>query len=195
MTLARTLAWGAAAVLLWGEYEHWRASRRRLGAAPATRPGREAVVVLGYRDAGPRANVMNRWRVRAGLRSRRPELGPSVLVMCGGSTAGADSEAELMARYARERGYDGELLLEPASRTTWENIRNAVPLIADADRIAIVSHPLHAEKGRAYLHRIAPELARRLVRGADYRFGEWILLKPALAVHGRRRLRRLDRRR
>ncbi|WP_197682602.1 hypothetical protein [Jiangella sp. DSM 45060] len=57
-----------------------------------------------------------------------------------------------------------------------------------------MSHPLHAEKGREYLHRAYPELARRLVRGADYRFGEWILLKPALAVYGRRRLRRLDRR-
>ncbi|WP_053204595.1 YdcF family protein [Jiangella muralis] len=189
-------AWVAGvlgAVLLWGEYEHWRASYRRLGDAP-TAGGSEAVVVLGYRDAGPRANAMNRWRVRAGLRSRRPGLGPSRLVVCGGSTAGPVPEATLMARYARAgRGYDGDLRLEPDSRTTWENIRNVAPLLADADRIKIVSHPLHAEKGRAYLHRAHPELARRLVRGADYRFGEWILLKPALAVYGRRRLRRLDR--
>ncbi|TDD70513.1 hypothetical protein E1262_09755 [Jiangella aurantiaca] len=51
-----------------------------------------------------------------------------------------------------------------------------------------------ASRRRAHLHRDHPELARRLVWGADYRFGEWILVEPALAVHGPRRLRRLDRR-
>src|SRR5687767_11780553 len=115
MTLLRKLSWCAGAVgavLLWGEYEHWRASRRRLGSPPAGGPGpdpsSEAVVVLGYRDAGPRANVVNRWRVRAGLRSQQPELGPSWLVVCGGTTAGSDTEAALMGRYARyEQGYFG----------------------------------------------------------------------------------------
>jgi len=182
---------GVVLVLLWGEYEHWRASHRRLASTPD--PGTEAVVVLGFRNAGPRINVVNRWRVRAGLRSRQPELGPSLLVLCGGAPAGPISEAELMARYAKElRGYQGELALDTMSRSTWENIQNAIPLIEDATRIKIVSHSLHAEKGRAYLHRLRPDLAGRLVRGKDYRFGEWILAKPILAVLGTRYLRRLD---
>ncbi|MFE3544676.1 YdcF family protein [Nocardia sp. NPDC059177] len=169
-------------VLLWGEWANWRASHRGLGSVPA---GTEAVVVLGYRNAGPRANAMNRWRVRAGLRSIDPAAPESRLVLCGGACAGPDSEAALMARYATgSRGYRGELVLEEDSRSTWENIAFAIPLLKDADRIKIVSLPTHAETARQYLAEQSPELAARLVRGADYRFGEWIPLKPAVALYG-----------
>jgi hypothetical protein len=108
--------------------------------------------------------------------------------------AGATPEAELMACYAREvLGYQGELAVDTTSRSTWENVQNAIPLIEDAARITIVSHSLHAEKARTYLHRLRPDLAARLVRGKDYRFGEWILAKPFLAALGRRNLHRIDR--
>jgi hypothetical protein len=180
------------AVLLWGEFEHWRASRRRMG----TRPGRsgtgEAVVVLGYRNRGTRVNLVNRWRVRAGLRSAQPQPGPSRLVLCGSSVGGKVPEADLMASYARgPRGYAGELITETGSRTTWENVRNAIPLIEDADRIKIVSNSLHAERARCYLWKHRPDLAGRLVPAEDYRFGELILLKPVMAAIGLRHLRRV----
>lgn len=176
------------ALLGWGEVEHWRASRRRLGDPPPAAD--EVVVVLGYRNGGDRANAVNRWRVRAGLRSL---AGPdSRLVLSGGPTSDGRPEADLMADYAREtRGYRGPLTVETESRSTWQNIQNVMPLIEDAGRIKIVSHSLHAEKARAYLWRQRPDLAARLVRGRDYRLGEWILAKPALAVLGRRNLRRL----
>jgi hypothetical protein len=178
------------AVLLWGEFEHWRSSRRRMG----TRPGRmgtgEAIVVLGYRNRGTRANIVNRWRVRAGLRSGQPAAGPSRLLLCGGAVGGSVAEAELMARYAREMcGYTGELITEAGSRSTWENVQNAIPLILDADRIKIVSNSLHAEKARFYLWLLRPDLAERLVPAMDYRFGELILSKPVLAVIGLRHIR------
>jgi uncharacterized SAM-binding protein YcdF (DUF218 family) len=180
-----------AAVLLWGELEHWRSSRRRLGTRPGRSGSGEAVVVLGYRNRGSRANIVNRWRVRAGLRSRQPELGPSLVVFCGGPGSGGVPEADVMASYARGgQGYIGELVTEPDSRSTWENIQNAIPLIEDADRIKIVSNSLHAEKGRLYLWQRRPDLAERLVPAADYRFGELIIIKPALAVYGLRNLRR-----
>jgi DUF218 domain-containing protein len=179
------------AVLAWGEAEHWRSSRRGMGTRPGTRGTGEAVVVLGFRNGGSRANAVNRWRVRAGLRSRRPGSGPSRLVLCGGAVGGPVAEAELMARYAREScGYAGELMTETSSRSTWENVRNVIPLIEDADRIKIVSNSLHAEKARRYLRRQRPDLGDRLVPGADYRFGELILAKPALAVIGLRHRRR-----
>ncbi|MGI5132196.1 YdcF family protein [Pseudonocardia sp. CA-107938] len=178
---------GVVALLVWGEVEHWRASRRRLGE-----PGHavtEVVVVLGYRNRGRRINAINRWRVRAGLRSiESPE---SRLVLSGGPVGGGRPEAELMAEYARTtRGYTGPLVVENASRSTWENVRNSVPLIEDADRIKIVSNSLHAEKARAYLWRQRPDLAARLARGRDYRPGELLLLKPVLALIGLRGLRR-----
>jgi uncharacterized SAM-binding protein YcdF (DUF218 family) len=177
-----------AAVLGWGEVEHWRASRRRLGTV-ATTGAREAVVVLGYRNRGRRANAVNRWRVRAGLRSVE---GAAVLVLSGGAVAGGRTEAELMAAYARDVcRYRGPIVVDGESRSTWQNVTNVIPLIEDADRIKIVSHSLHAEKAREYLWRQRPDLAARLVRGRDYRLGEWLLVKPALAVLGRRNLRRL----
>jgi hypothetical protein len=90
-----------------------------------------------------------------------------------------------MAAYAVEqRGYSGKVVLEEESRTTWENVVNAIPLVEDADRI--VSNSLHAQKARRYLHRLRPDLARRLVRADDYRPGEWAPLKPFFAVYGLR---------
>lgn len=181
-----------AAILAWGELEHWRSAQRELGAGPGPAGTGEAILVLGFRNRGRRANAINRWRVRAALRSCQPELGPSRLVLCGGPAGGGDmAEAELMARYAREeRGYSGVLITELLSRSTWENVANAIPFIEDAARIKIVSNSLHAEKGRRYLRRLRPDLAERLVAAADYRFGELILIKPALAALGRWKLRR-----
>jgi hypothetical protein len=185
----KAIPWVLGLVVLgWGEVTHWRASRRRLGVAAATGVG-EAVVVLGYRNRGRRANAVNRWRVRAGLRSVE---GDALLVLSGGAVAGGRPEAELMAAYARDVcGYRGPLVVDSESRSTWQNVANVIPLIEGAGRIKIVSHSLHAEKAREYLWRQRPDLAARLVRGRDYRPGEWLLVKPALAVLGLRNLRRL----
>ncbi|PKV98263.1 DUF218 domain-containing protein [Nocardia fluminea] len=175
-----TLATGVG-LMLWGEWANWRASRRGVGPP---RSGQEAVVVLGYRNTGARANGMNRWRVRAGLRSIDPRA-ETRLVLCGGACAGPETEAALMGRYAVEtRGYEGELVLEESSRSTWENIAFAIPYLKDVDRIKIISLPTHAETARAYLAEQSPELAARLVPGREYRFGEWMPLKPVFALYG-----------
>jgi uncharacterized SAM-binding protein YcdF (DUF218 family) len=167
-----------AVAILWGEVVHWRASRRLTSPGGA---GTEAIVVLGYRNpSSEQANVLNRWRVRAGLRSIDPRAPSTRLVFSGGPY-----EAAVMARYATEQcGFTGEVVVEDASRTTWENIENVIPFIDDADRIKIVSNPLHAQKARLYLQRQRPDLATRMVRSADYRFGEWALLKPLFAAYG-----------
>jgi uncharacterized SAM-binding protein YcdF (DUF218 family) len=124
--------------------------------------------------------------VRAGLRSQERSLGPSKLVLCGCSTGGGSTEAALMARYADQvLAYRGAIVLEQESRTTWEDVENAIGLIEDVDRIKIVSHPMHAYRARVYLARQRPDLAARLVRGADYRLGEWLLAKPLLGAYGR----------
>lgn len=185
--VSRAVRWAgtlAGVTILWGEAVHWWAARRLVSTG---RGGSEAVVVLGYRnrDTG-RANVLNRWRVRAGLRSIDFAATASRLVFCGGTREpGSPTEAALMAEYAVEKcGYRGEMVLDELSRTTWENIQNAIPLIEDADRIKIVSNPLHGLRGRILLRQQRPDLARRLVRAQDYRFGEWTLFKPLLAVYG-----------
>lgn len=189
--LALVLAVGAV-VLLWGEVAHWRSSTRRLGTREMP-GGPDVTVVLGYKNRGGRANLINRYRVRAALRSQQGSQ-EARLVLSGGSVGGAVPEAELMACYVRnQQGYRGELVIEASSRSTWENIENVLPCLEDAGRIRIVSNSLHAEKGRAYLWTLRPDLAERLVKADEYRFGELILLKPVMALIGARNLRGLPR--
>ena len=97
-----------------------------------------------------------------------------------------------MDDYARRSlGYSGPSKLDRTSTSTWENIQNAIPLIERFDSIKIVSNSLHAEKGRAYLWKLRPDLAARLTKGSDYRLGEIIWVKPAAALLGLKNLRSL----
>ena len=137
----------------------------------------EAVVVLGCRNAGREANALNRWRVRAAIRSQDRTATRSCLVLCGGAVGGDVSETAVMARYARSRYGVQDLVVADESRTAWENIENVIPLVEGFDRINIVSNPLHARKARLYMTWQRPDLALRLARGAEYRFGEWMPLK------------------
>ncbi|MFE5308974.1 YdcF family protein [Isoptericola sp. NPDC056605] len=172
---------GLAAVLAWSEWLNRRWSRTLV--ADAAGPT-QAVVVLGFRNPGPAANVVNRWRVRAGLRSIDPAA-RARLVLSGGTTTSRRSEARVLADHAvGVLGYDGPLVLEEESRTTWENVARVLPLVEDADRITFVSQPAHALKARVYVARQRPDLVGRLTRAADHRWGEWLPLKPALAAYG-----------
>lgn len=177
------LVTAGAAILAWGEWLNWRWSRALVGHREG---GSEAVVVLGYRNPQSTANFINRWRVRAGIRSAAA-AGPrgTLVIFSGGAAGGRVTEARLMADYAKSvPGFEGPVLLEDRSTTTWENVRNVIPLLEDADRIKFVSQPAHALKARAYLWRQRPDLAERLVRADDYRPGEWAVGKPLLALYG-----------
>ncbi|MFF4244881.1 YdcF family protein [Streptomyces sp. NPDC001822] len=182
------LATAGAAALAWGEWLNWRWSRALVGRSTGAS---EAVVVLGYRNPQPTANYINRWRVRAGLRSAAAgDAHDTRVIFSGGVTSGSASEARLMADYARSvLGFEGTVLLEGESATTWENIANVIPLLETVDRIKIASQPAHALKARAYLRRQRPDLAARLVRADDYRPGEWVAGKPLLALYGLWKLR------
>lgn len=177
-------------VLLTSEYAHWKASSRALGTG-RRHPNPEVILVLGAKNRGDRANSLNRYRVRAALRTQT-RLGGSTMVFCGGAVGGVSAEADLMARYAcDELGYRGPYELERASSTTWENVMNALPYLEQAGAIKIVSNSLHAQRAREYLWQARPDLAQRLTRGADYRFGEIVLLKPFLTyLSYRQRCRR-----
>ncbi|MEJ8646742.1 YdcF family protein [Streptomyces sp. MS1.AVA.3] len=177
------LAMAGAAALAWGEWLNWRWSRALVGNSGGAA---EAVVVLGYRNPQATANLINRWRVRAGVRSLAADGARGTrVIFSGGATSGGAAEAQLMSDYAKSvLGFDGTVLLEDQSGTTWENITNVIPLLEDVDRIKIASQPAHALKARAYLRRQRPDLAERLVRADDYRPGEWMVAKPLLALYG-----------
>lgn len=169
-------------ILIAADAVHAAAARRGFADAPTDPPMLEAVVVLGYRNRSARANLVNRYRVRAGLRSFDPRAKDHVLVLCGGGVAGPVPEATLMARYARARGFAGSLRIEDQSTSTWENIRNAIALIEHADAIKIVSNSLHAERARGYLRRQRPDLAARLRPAEDHRFGEVLPVKVVAVI-------------
>ncbi|EDY59517.1 MULTISPECIES: YdcF family protein [Streptomyces] len=177
------LAVAGAAALAWGEWVNRRWSRALVGNSQGAST---AVVVLGYRNSGATVNLVNRWRVRAGIRSATADgAHGTCVIFSGGTTGGGATEARLMADYAKSvLAFDGPVLLEDRSTTTWENIANVIPLLENADRVKIVSQPAHALKARAYLRRQRPDLAARLVRADDYRPGEWIVVKPLLALYG-----------
>jgi hypothetical protein len=179
-----TAAGGAVAALAWGEWSNWRWSRTLVGKSRDGGSG--AVVVLGYRNPHPSINIVNRWRVRAGLRSVASDSAHDTrVIFSGGSAGGGPAEARLMADYAKSvLRFDGRVLIEDQSRTTWKNIAKVIPLLEGADRIKIVSQPAHGLKARAYLRRQRPDLAERLVPADDYRPGEWAVLKPLLALYG-----------
>lgn len=202
--LLASIPLAAIGIWLWAESVDERASRRSLGTPPSGRGNGnrnrnrngngngngktsphdsvEAVVVLGYRNRGERANAVNRFRVRAGIRSLDADAEESVLILCGGAVGSATPEAVLMQRYARDHlHHRGRILLDTTSRSTWENIAHAIPLIEHATTIKIVSNAPHAELGRQILWQQRPDLAERLVRGAEHRFGEAPVLKT-LAV-------------
>ncbi|WP_405995340.1 YdcF family protein [Streptomyces sp. NBC_00986] len=185
------LAMAGAAALAWGEWLNWRWSRALVGKSEGAS---EAVVVLGYRNPQVTANLINRWRVRAGIRSITADGGQRTrVIFSGGAPGSGAAEAQLMADYAKSvLGFDGTVLLEDQSATTWENITNVIPLLEGVDRIKIASQPAHALKARAYLRRQRPDLAERLVRADDYRPGEWVVVKPLLALYGLWTLRGLN---
>ncbi len=148
--------------------------------------------MLGFRNRGARANAVNRWRVRAALRSVDPAR-ESVLVLSGGPVGSSVPEARILAAYARERGWAGPAVLEEASRTTWENVALVAPLVEHVEAVKLVSQPAHALKARVYLRRQRPDLAARLEPARDHVVGEWLLAKPLLALHGLLSLRRIPR--
>lgn len=179
LSAALTIYTGLA---LWAEIEHARSSRRMLGSQART-GGDEVILVLGYGNSGPRANMINRYRVRAGIRSRDPRAAHTTIVFSGGTVMGPEPEAVIMDRFAREElGFTGRSVLEAESRSTRENVEFSIPLLEDADAIRIVSNSPHAEVAREILRELRPDLAERLVRADEHLFGEIVPIKIVAAI-------------
>jgi uncharacterized SAM-binding protein YcdF (DUF218 family) len=186
---------GAAAIV--GEVAHAVASmtaRRALGTIPTRTAGRTAgtgavtaIVVLGFANAGPDPNAVNRWRASIAVRTaRRYEAAgdTAIIVCCGGAVRGAFPEADLLENAVRRLRWTGAVRKDRDSVSTWENIANARPMIAAADRVVICSNGLHAAKGRTYLRRQDAHLASKLAPALDYRVGEMLWAKPVFAAVG-----------
>ncbi len=163
----------------WALAEAVEAVAARTMVGQAEGPG--VVVIPGFRneDAG-RINELNRWRVEAAL-STVARLGPGTrCILTGGDPADSGvTEATHLAGELRRRGFQGEIIVEDQSRTTWENAIAVAPMLAGAGRIAIASQPLHGLKLRCLLARLDPLLQPHFVKAEDYRIAE---LGPARII-------------
>lgn len=137
------------------------------------------VLVPGY--SGPLSRVVNRWRIGLAMATLERSGGGRLVV------SGYRGEAERLAGFVPE-GVD--VVIEPAARSTWENVERSLVVLRDADRIAIATDFFHARRARNYLRELDLELASRVVP-AHRRWprGLWMDVAGALDVL-RRRARR-----
>lgn len=178
------MAGGAAgaALLLFGEWQAWRASHQDYPRHPDGGPGPDVVLVLGFpprRDGTPSA--LQRWRTRIAMRSAPPG---ALYVFSGGAVHGEAPEAEVMAAYGVARGIPpSRIVRETRATSTRENIAFALPWLRAAATIRIASNTFHARRARRYLREAAPELFSRLRRTRDFVPFELGLLRLALTFY------------
>jgi DUF218 domain len=178
-----SMALGTAlsATIAASELLHWRASKRFISSGQ--RPGQCGLIVLGFPPKHDGTiHAVGRWRAQMAVRALALTA-PGRLVFTGAAAGGGLAEANVMADYAIAHGAPRELVgIEALSINTWENISFCLPLLSDCERLAIVSDPLHAARGRRFVMGQRPDLAPRLVSAGDYRLLErWWLKIPCAA--------------
>ena len=173
---------GAMGTVLLSEALHWRASKRLLHKGPV--PGRCALIVLGFparRDG--RLHPIQKWRTEIAKRAFA-RMGAERIVFSGGPSRGRPSEAETMAAYAVQLGVPAtSVRTESRAMSTWQNIELSLPMVDGFDRLAIVSDPLHAARGRRFVVAQRPDLATHLVSASEYRPFERSWLKAPTALY------------
>lgn len=106
----------------------------------------DAALILGYRAYTNEApNACLTGRVEKGLSLARQGI-VSILVMTGGRDHENNViEADVMAAYAKSKGFKGEVLQESRSTSTQENLKFSAPILkaANIKSIVIVSEPYH----------------------------------------------------
>ncbi|MFT3710295.1 MAG: YdcF family protein [Archangium sp.] len=124
---------------------------RRLGAAHFAAPPLKTAVVLGarvYADGVASDALVDRVRVGVALlKEGRVER----LILTGGSPDHRPTEADVMAKIARELGAPAEaLVLETKSRSTFDNARFSVALLEPSEReIVLVTCDFHVARALA----------------------------------------------
>lgn len=138
------------------------------------------VVVLGFPGSNRLFRAVQRWRVRMGAEAAE-RFGSPMVVLSGGVTRSATSEAEEMAVVARRAGVvEPRLVLESGSRSTWENVERSRALVPPGTQVVLVSDALHAHRARRYWLRQDP--AADVVVDPRLRpFRAWWLKTPSIA--------------
>ena len=108
----------------------------------------DAILILGHRlepDDSPSEDQIRRIDCAV---ARWRETNAPVIMPCGGLTPGHNrTEADVMRELLVARGVPAEIIhLEDRSRITIENVRNAVALLGEGKRVALVTSDYHVER-------------------------------------------------
>jgi uncharacterized SAM-binding protein YcdF (DUF218 family) len=125
---------------------------------------------------------IQKWRTDIAKRAFA-SLGAERIVFSGGPSRGRPSEAETMAAYALALGLPPtSVRTETKAMSTWQNIEFSLPMVEGFNRLAIVSDPLHAARGRRFVGAQRPDLASHLVSAGEYKLFErpWLKVPTAL---------------
>ncbi len=112
----------------------------------------DAAVVLGAAVSRGRATPVFEERIRHGINLVKQGVVKKVLFTGGVGSGDRVAEAEVGRRYALDAGLrSADILTETRSRTTWENLAWAAPILRENDlsRVLIVSDPLHMKRAMA----------------------------------------------
>jgi uncharacterized SAM-binding protein YcdF (DUF218 family) len=112
----------------------------------------DVAVVLGAAVSRGRATPVFEERIRHGINLVKQGVVKKVLFTGGVGSGDRVAEAEVGRRVALDEGLSSsQVLTETRSRTTWENLAWAVPILKENDltRVLIVSDPLHMKRALA----------------------------------------------
>ncbi len=103
----------------------------------------------GNPDGSP--GPIEEFRVRAGVEAYR-RYACGAIILAGGNPHSVLPEAVTMARAAEADGVDETALaLDARSRTTWENVKNALAVLPQDEELFIASDATHAWRAKTYL--------------------------------------------
>lgn len=118
---------------------------RKLTSLPAAEKA-DAALILGNRTYVHGApNPCLTGRVDKGMMLADKGVVATLAMTGGRDNENYRIEADLMAAYAKEKGYTGTILVETKSRSTKENLEFSAPLLKSANisSVIIVSEPYH----------------------------------------------------
>ena len=121
------------------------------------------VLVPGY---GGRLRFVEPWRMAVAAQTLSAHGGGRLVV------SGHRGEAERLAALAPA---DVDVAVESTARSTLENVERSLPLLLDAERLAIATDLFHRRRVVRYLRNLRPDLVGRLVDPVyGWREGWWM---------------------
>lgn len=121
----------------------------------------DVAIILGAAVYGERPSPVFEERIRHAIHLYQTQKVKKLIFTGGTPKEGYGTEAEVAMRWAIKQGIPKEdILVDPISRNTWENLQNAAAIMQQHHwhRCIIVSDPYHMARVRLMTHRMPFEI-------------------------------------